>query len=785
MIQETICMDNKEILSRMSNQQKAQLFVGKNFWELEAIEGKNIFLSDGPHGIRKEIFENKTRRIIEAVCYPAACLSSCSFNKELMYSFGQELSKECIHDHIDVLLGPGINIKRSPLCGRNFEYFSEDPFLVGKLASSYINGVQSKHVGVSLKHFACNSQEYSRFVNNSLVDERTMREIYLKGFEMAIKEAHPWTIMASYNLLNGIHTTENYHLLTELGRNEFGFDGIYVSDWGAILNPIDSIKNGLDLEMPGVSKGSEERILSALKENKLTQEELDASTLRKIDLYLKTNQEKKDEFDLEHALSVCKKIDDESIVLLKNEGVLPLNRETKIALIGEFSKNPRFQGGGSSNINAIYCDNLFDEFTKEGLNFTYAQGYKIKSVKPCKKLIKEACETAKNSEVAIIMCGLPPILESEGYDRQDLKMPESHLKLIEEVCKVNKKVIVLLQNGSPIEMPFVKDVQGILECYLGGSKHASSIKDILLGKVNPSGRLSETFPLRSEDILTKDYYAQDVKTSLYKESIYVGYRYFDTFDKKVLFPFGYGLSYSKTHFNELVVFKDESNIRVKVKVTNETNIPCKEVVQIYIGKKDSYIFRAKKELKEFEKVSLGSHESKTIEFKIPYEELRYYSNKLNRYVLEDGEYQIYASKNVNDESLSKTITIDSSEEKEEMKNLDVYFKMDHVPTNEEFEVLYQNKLPTPSKRRPFNLESTIDDLCHSVLGFILFKPIVFFMLLFTKGNVEMQMIVRSLPNQPIRSLQMVGFTKNKIDGIVDIFNHHLIKGMKKVCSRRK
>ena len=779
-------MNNKEILSRMSNEQKAQLFVGENFWEIEPIEGKSLFLSDGPHGIRKEVFENGARRTIEAVCYPAACLSSCSFNKEMYYEFGQELAKECIHDNIDVLLGPGINIKRSPLCGRNFEYFSEDPFLVGKLASSYINGVQSKHVGVSLKHFALNSQEYARFINSSICDERALREIYVRGFEMAIKEAHPWTIMASYNLIDGIHATENYHLLTELGRNEFGFDGIYMSDWGALLNPIDSIKNGLNLEMPGVSKGSEKQILKALEEGKLTQEELDASTLRMIDLYLKSEQPKVDEFELEHALSVCKHINDESIVLLKNDDVLPLKQDDKIALIGEFAKAPRYQGGGSSNINASYCDNLFDEFTKDGLNFKYAEGYKIDDLEPNKKLIHEACELAKTVDKVIIMCGLPPILESEGYDRKDLSLPESHLKLIHEVSLVNPNIVVLLQNGSPVEMPFINDVKAIVECYLGGSKHASSIKDILLGNVNPSGRLTETFPLKYQDVLTKDIYAKDPKVSLYKESIYVGYRYYDTFNKKVLFPFGYGLSYSKVNYSNLVVTNNDKELVVTLDVTNESDIPTKEVVQVYVGQVNPTIFKAKKELKGFDKVSLESHETKKVEITIPLEELRYYSIKQDKWILSKGEYKVYASKNVSDESLWEVVNISSNDIDDKLEDLDVYYKMDYLPTNEEFEKLSNKPLPMEDKRRPFTLESSIDDLCHSVLGFILFKPISVFMVLFIKGKTDKQMVRQSIPNQPIRSLQMISkLTKVQIEGLVDIFNHHYIKGTKKLIKGGK
>ena len=778
-------MNEKQLLNELSNQEKAKLFVGKSFWEIEKISNKNLFLSDGPHGIRKEEFINGKKKTVKAICYPSAVLSSCSFNKKLLYELGEELAKECIHFNIDILLGPGVNIKRNPLCGRNFEYFSEDPFLAGKLASEYINGVQSKNVGVSLKHFAVNSQEFARFVNDSIVDERALREIYLKAFEIAIKESNPWTIMASYNKVNGFHATENYHLLTQIGREEFKFQGAYISDWGAVCNPVLSLKNGLNLEMPGTNKSSSRMIIEAINKNDLSINELDASTLKLIELYQKTKKLKVDEYHVEEGLKLCKKINDESIVLLKNQSILPLNLNQSIALIGEFSLNPHYQGSGSSQINSIYVDNLYTEFKNSGINFSYAQGYSSKSLKPNKKLINQAIKIAKENDVVIIVCGLPPLLESEGYDRDDLNLPKGQIKLIEELVKVNKNIVVILQNGSPVSLPFIDSIKGLIEAYLGGSKGAESLKDILYGKVNPSGRLTETFPVEYKDVVSKNNFANNSHYTLYKESIFVGYRYYNTFNKKVLFPFGYGLSYSDVSYSNLQVKKLDDGIDIKVTVKNNSNIPCKEVVQIYIGMINSKVFRAKKELKCFEKIQLESNEEKMIHFTLPIDNLKYYSINKKCYLLEKGIYRVYASKHVNDDNLYEDLSIDSNDLiNEEFPS--IYLKMDKEITNHEFEQLLDRKLDLSYPKKPYNKESTINELSKSLLGFIAFKIAIIFKVLSIKDKEERKMISRSIPNQPIRSIEMLGgLNKEQVDGIVDIMNLHFIRGIKKLRMKEK
>lgn len=776
------CKDT--IFKDFNRKQKAQLFVGKSSWELEPIAGKSIFVSDGPHGIRKEVWKNGQKQTVKAVCYPAAVLSACSFDVDLMKELGEELAKECISHKIDVLLGPGINIKRNPLCGRNFEYFSEDPYLSGKLASAYIQGVQSKNVGVSLKHYALNSQEYARLVNDSIVDDRAMREIYLKAFEIAIKESDPWTIMAAYNKVNGYHATENKELLTEIAREEFGFEGVFISDWGALWKPVEGLKAGLDLEMPGLSKGSETRILEAIENGEIKEELLNQSTRRLIDLYEKTEQPKKAEFDFYHALALAKRINDESIVLLKNEDdLLPLQKEQKIALIGDFCLCPRYQGGGSSQINPIYVSDIYSEMKRQKIDFSFAKGYDSEDAKPKEELIEQAKKAAKGKDAVIVVCGLPRMIESEGFDREDMKLPQSQLRLLEEVAKVNSNLVIVLQNGAPVEMPFAKNARAILESYLGGSMHAISVCDILYGRVNPSGRLAESFPLSYEDVPSQDYYCKERYQSPYKESVYVGYRYYDSFDKKVLFPFGYGLGYAKVEYSDFKVEKVGEEYRAYFCVTNHSAIPAKEVVQLYVGQTDSNIFKAKKELKAFTKVALQPGEKKMLHLQVKEEDLRYYSLKRQSWQLENGNYRFYLAKHAMDESRYVDVQINSGQEPED-KNPEwaIYYSMHRNIKDKEFASLLGRKWKKDAdsktksgfgrkQRKTFTTESVIDEFFETFLGWLVFKPLAFYMIATSKDDFERQTLKKAIPDFPLRILQMSpGLSKDMLDGIVAVFN---------------
>lgn len=764
---------NAQIAQSLSTKQKANLFVGKNNWEMEAIAGKNIFFSDGPYGIRKEIEKNGKKRTVKAVCYPAAALSACSFNVELMKRYGKELAKECIRHRIDVLLGPGINIKRNPLCGRNFEYFSEDPYLTGKLASAYIQGVQSENIGVSLKHYALNSQETARLINDSVADERALREIYLKAFEIAMKESSPWTIMASYNKINGEHATENQTLLTDIARKEFGFDGVFVSDWGALYRSVESLQAGLDLEMPGLSKGSEIKIAEAIRRKKLPVKVLNASTERLLDLYRKTEQEKKDDFNLSRALAVAKEINDESIVLLKNENqLLPLNRNAKIALIGDFCRKPRYQGGGSSQINPIYMTDLYTEMKKEGIAFEFAAGYRADSEKPQRKWIEEAKQVAKGKDAVVILCGLPEITESEGFDRENLDMPLSQRELIREIAEVNRNLVIVLQNGAPITMPFLDKAGAILETYLGGSMHAKSIRDILFGKVNPSGRLAESFPVSYSDVPSAKYYLKNKEQSLYKESIYVGYRYYDTFGKKVLFPFGYGLSYAEIAYSDFRVRAEAGEYVADFTLTNRSDIPAKEVVQLYVGQTDGTMFKAKKELAAFAKISLQAGETKKVSLRVKAENLAYYSLAHQKWQIENGIYRFYLARHAMDDSLYTDVAVESGSSPE-AKNpkLRIYDTMHREVTDAEFAELLGRKINRQKKGKEFTIETPVRRFCRTALGWILLRPIILYRIATAKDSLERKALRLAIPDLPLRILQInTTISKRRMEAIVDIFN---------------
>ena len=782
-------MDTKDIKG-LSINEKAKLFVGKNKWELEPINNRSILLSDGPHGIRKEYIANGRVEAVKAISYPSASLSACSFNTSLLNEMGSMLAKECIKNKIDILLGPSVNIKRNPLCGRSFEYFSEDPYLAGKLASAYIRGAQREGVGTSLKHFACNSQEEARFINDSIVDERALREIYLKPFEIAIREAKPWSIMVSYNKVNNVRSCNNKYLLTDICRNELGFDGVFLSDWGAIDNPSLSLEAGLDLEMPGTSKGSSEKILSDIDSGRLDIKYLNLSNKRIIDLYHKAEREKINDFDYNKGLDLALRINEEGIVLLKNENnILPLKKTESVALIGGFMDEPRYQGGGSSAINPIYISTLYNELMSMNIRLAYAKGYNEDDIIPNKRLIEAAVMASRGRDKVIIMIGLPRIIESEGYDREDMKIPEAHLALVNEIYKVNKNIIVILQNGAPVEMPFIDKCQGLIEAYLGGSMHAVALKNILYGFTNPSGRLAESFPLKYSDVCSHYDYLKNPYYSLYKESIYVGYRYYNTFNIPVLFPFGYGLSYSEVAYSDFSVKRSNDKLIFKFKLHNLSDIRALEAVQVYSSKLDSKIMRARKELRCFNKLTLEPHEELYSSLVMDINDLKYYDRIDKKYKLEGGMYRFYLAKNVNDDSLYFDLEIksnDSITRAVDVIDNPIYLAMNREISDEEFFKLCGRSYTLEHKIRPYTTDSPIKDLYRNPLGFLILKPLAFLVAHSIKNKYDRKMYKMSIPYQPVRSIAMLSnMTKRQIDGIVDIFNWHIIRGLKKLCSKRR
>ncbi len=665
-------MNIKDLVSKMTLEEKAGLCSGSDFWHTKAVERLGIpavMVSDGPHGLRKQDLNADHLGVnisIEAVCFPAACALACSFDRELIYKMGQALGNECQAEDVSVILGPGANIKRSPVCGRNFEYFSEDPYLSSQMAANHIKGVQSQNVGTSLKHFAANNQEHRRMSASSEIDERTLREIYLASFETAVKEAKPWTVMCSYNRVNGVYASENKKLLTDILRDEWGFDGFVVSDWGAVDERVEGLKAGLDLEMPSSGGFNDELIVKAVKDGSLDEKVLDRAVERilgVLDRYLE-NRSKNAVWDKEKDSRLAREIEGECIVLLKNDdSILPISKTEKVAFIGEFAEKPRYQGGGSSHINSFDSLSALDA-VKGVCDVEYARGYDSSADVTDEKLIAEAVSLAEKSDKAVIFAGLPDSFESEGFDRSHMRMPENQNKLIAEVCKVQPNTVVVLHNGSPVEMPWVNDVKGILEVYLGGQSVGGAEIDILFGDANPCGKLAETFPKKLSDNPSYLTFPGEGDRTVYSEGIFVGYRYYDKKEMDVLFPFGHGLSYTQFEYSNLKLsadrITDNDTLKVTVDVKNIGKVSGKEIVQLYVSDRESRVIRPLKELKGFEKLSLEPGEKKTAEFILDKRSFAYYNTEISDWHVESGEFDIMVGKSSRDIVLSDTVYVEST-----------------------------------------------------------------------------------------------------------------------------
>lgn len=663
--------DIKSLISQMTLEEKASLCSGLDNWHTKPIERlgiPSIRMSDGPHGLRKEVPNQQTS--VPSTCFPTAVTTASSWDRELIKQMGQAIAQECQAEEVDIILGPAINIKRSPLCGRNFEYFSEDPYLSSQLATAYIQAVQSMGVGTSLKHYAANNQEYRRFTIDETIDERTLREIYLSNFEGAVKEGKPWTVMCSYNRVNGILASENKYLLTDILKEEWGFEGFVVSDWGAVDERVEGIKAGLDLEMPSSYGIGDQKIIEAVKIGKLDEKELDQTVERLLKIIFKAvdNRKRGTTYDKQAHHKLARKIAGESMVLLKNQdNILPLKKEGTIAIIGAFAKKPRYQGGGSSHVNPTKLDNALEEIEKlvQGkAKIIYEEGYNLDNDEMNQELIDKAKETAKKSNVAIIFAGLPDRYESEGYDRKHMKMPENHNKLIEEVSKVQPNTIVVLSNGAPVEIPWIDKVKGLLESYLGGQAGGGAVADILFGEVNPSGKLAETFPKKLSHNPSYLNFPGEGNKVEYREGVFVGYRYYDKKEIEPLFPFGYGLSYTTFEYTDISVDKkeitDKETIEVKVKVKNTGKVKGKEIVQLYIRDVESKVNRPEKELKGFEKIELAPGEEKTVTFKLDKRSFAYYNTEIRDWYVESGEFEILVGKSSKEIELKETVKVNST-----------------------------------------------------------------------------------------------------------------------------
>ena len=664
----------KDLVKQMTLEEKASLCSGLDFWHTKPVDRlgiPSVMVSDGPAGLRKQDDKGDHLGIndsIKAVCFPSGCLTACSFDPDLLEKEGATIGDECLAENVSVILGPALNIKRSPLCGRNFEYFSEDPYLAGEISAAYVKGVQSKNVGTSIKHFAVNSQEFRRMSCSSNVDERTIREIYFPAFEKTVKEGKPDTVMCSYNRINGVFASENKWLLTDVLRKEWGFDGYVVSDWGAVNKRVEGLAAGLDLEMPASGGTTDRQIVEAVKSGKLKEAVLDKTVERILRIVYKYKDGKTEgNFDKEAHHNLVAEIAKESMVLLKNEkNILPLKEKdaSSILFVGAFAKTPRYEGGGSAHINTWKVTSALEAAKKAGLNVNYVQGFDIAEKKD-KKLLPEAVEASKKAKTVVIFAGLPDSYESEGYDRKDMKMPLNQDILISEIAKVNKNVVVVLHNGSPVEMPWAKDVKAILESYLAGESVGTAQIDLLFGKANPSGKLAETFPVKTSDNPTFINFPGNGHDVNYAEGMYIGYRYYDKKEMEVLFPFGHGLSYTTFEYSNLKLSSkkilDTEKLEVSVKVTNTGKVFGKEVVQLYVTEKTgTHEDRPVKELKAFAKVALNPKESKVVTMTLDKRSFAFWNVELHDWYAPTGEYEILVGSSSRDIRLTAKVEVTST-----------------------------------------------------------------------------------------------------------------------------
>jgi len=792
-------------LKELSTEEKISLLSGKDFWHFKSFPQHSIpeiMVADGPHGLRKMDSSLKNMTITKshpATCFPTAVTLASSWDRDLINEIAIALAKECLKENISILLGPGINIKRHPLCGRNFEYFSEDPILSGELGAAFINGTQSMGIGTSLKHFAANNQEYNRNVSDSIIDERTLREIYLRAFEISVKKSQPWTVMCSYNLINGTYSSDNKRLLNDILRKEWKFEGIVLSDWGATNNRVQGIKGGLDVEMPGSSGANDVYIKKALNENVITMDEVNKAAERILKTIEKSSNSKKENYtiDIESHHSLARRAAAESMVLLRNENnILPLSTKSSIAIIGELAQNPRFQGNGSSLVNPYKIENPLTEISKIQKNSIFSKGYSINELEVNEKLHQDALETVKDVDVVLFFGGLPPIYESETFDRDHIKLPENQRVLIEDIAKTKKNIIVVLSNGAPVEMPWINKTRAIIEAYLGGQASGGAIADIIFGTVNPSGKLAETFPLKLEDCSGYHYFPGEPRQVQYREGLYVGYRYFSTVKKPVLFPFGFGLSYSSFEYSNLILSKNEitedENLQIKFTITNTSSREGKEIVQIYIHDNKSTKHRPHIELKDFKKINLKPQESKDVEFILNKRSFAFYDIDSHNWQIEEGDFTIMVGASCEDIRLQDEIFISSSFTPAIRNKTDEFYTnlpVDRfIVSDDIYKESLQRDLPSPLPHKPYHINSTIGDIRRTFLGSILYHIAI-------KTAAKMwgdykdptvkKIVKISVKESPLRSLFLMSngiVSYHMAQGLIDLLNKSFFKGIAKIFS---
>ena len=785
-------MQNTELLLKeLTLEEKCALLSGAETFKTRGMPKHGIpqiWLSDGPHGLRKQAGESDHLGLnpsVPATCFPTASAVANSWDAALGEEIGAALGEEAAAQEVSVLLGPGLNMKRNPLCGRSFEYFSEDPYLAGKLAAGYIRGIQSKGVAACPKHFAVNSQETRRMASDSIVDERTLREIYLTGFEIAVKEGHPRSIMSSYNLVNGTYANENKHLLMEILRGEWGFDGAVITDWGGSNDHALGVKNGSTLEMPAPGGDSVRELLAAVESGKITESDIDARLSELLPLVFDTKaalDAAPREFDAAAHHALARRAAEESLVLLKNEGsLLPLAAGSKVAVIGDFAKNPRYQGAGSSMVNSTQVDVLLDKLIDSELNVIgYQQGFD-RHGKPDAALQKSACELATQADTVILCMGLDEIAESEGLDRSNLRLAQNQVDLLQAVAAVNPKIVVVLYSGSVVETPWLDNCQALLYAALGGQAGASAVADALTGKVNPCGKLAETWPLAYADVPSAADFATRRKTVEYREGLYIGYRYFTTAKKAVRFPFGYGMSYTTFAYSDLAA--DEQG--VSLTVTNTGSVAGTEIVQLYVAKKNSELFRPAKELKGFARVTLAPGEKQRITIMLDDKAFRFWNVKANRWEIEGGEYELLVGASVEDIRLCEKISVHGTATVHpyEDRDLDCYYKGDVLRVSDaDFEKLLGHPIPNGKTKIDRNL--TLGELNHarSPLGWLVWLVLTILLdVSYKRGKPDLNILFQY--NMPLRALAKMtngAISMGMVDGIVMELQGFWILGLVRV-----
>ena len=785
-------MQNTELLlKKLTLEEKCALLSGAETFKTRGMPEHGIpqiWLSDGPHGLRKQAGESDHLGLnpsVPATCFPTASAVANSWDAALGEEIGAALGEEAAAQEVSVVLGPGLNMKRNPLCGRSFEYFSEDPYLAGKLAAGYIRGIQSKGVAACPKHFAVNSQETRRMASDSIVDERTLREIYLTGFEIAVKEGHPRSIMSSYNLVNGTYANENKHLLMEILRGEWGFDGAVITDWGGSNDHALGVKNGSTLEMPVPGGDSVRELLAAVESGKISESDIDARLSELLPLVFDTKaalDAAPREFDAAAHHALARRAAEESLVLLKNEGaLLPLAAGTKVAVIGDFAKNPRYQGAGSSMVNSTQVDVLLDKLIDSELNVIgYQQGFD-RHGKPDAALQKSACELATQADTVILCMGLDEIAESEGLDCSNLRLAQNQVDLLQAVAAVNPKIVVVLYSGSVVETPWLDNCQALLYAALGGQAGAGAVADALAGKVNPCGKLAETWPLAYADVPSAADFATRRKTVEYREGLYIGYRYFTTAEKAVRFPFGYGMSYTTFAYSDMAA--DEQG--VSLTVTNTGSVAGTEIVQLYIAKKSSELFRPAKELKGFARVTLAPGEKQRITIMLDDKAFRFWNVKANRWEIEGGEYELLVGASVEDIRLCEKISVHGTATVHpyEDVDLDCYYKGNVLSVSDaDFEKLLGHPIPNGKTKIDRNL--TLGELNHarSPLGWLVWLVLTIRLdVSYKRGKPDLNILFQY--NMPLRALAKMtngAISMGMVDGIVMELQGFWILGLVRV-----